>query len=166
MPCLPACCLVRGQREVRGPQWDQNTLCAAQRAPARCGVRFALKIAPNTALGPRTKPQYHLARCYRRLGSIVDADTRRGASKNDNESNGRERGRSCRPRLRSTAGARGRIVGLGADHSPIFERCPPYIYPKATARGVRVRRTWVCAGCAARSHDGRRPPQHRHIPCA
>ena len=94
-----------GQREVRGPQWDQNTLCAAQRAPARCGVRFVLKIAPNTALGPPTKPQCHLARCYRRLGSIVDADTRRGASKNDNESKGRERGRSCRPRLRSAARA-------------------------------------------------------------
>ena len=37
---------------------------AAQRAPARCGVRFVLKIAPNTALGPPTKPQCHLARCY------------------------------------------------------------------------------------------------------
>ena len=70
-----------GEREVRGGQWDQNTLCAAQRAPARCGVRFALKIAPNTALGPRTKPQCHLARCYRRLGSIVEAHTERSQQK-------------------------------------------------------------------------------------
>ena len=70
-----------GEREVRGGQWDQNTLCAAQRAPARCGVRFVLGIAPNPALGPPTKPQCRLARCYRRLGSIVDAYTERSQQK-------------------------------------------------------------------------------------
>ena len=46
----------------------------------------------------------------------------------------------------------------------IYSSVALHIYPKAIARGVRFRRTWVCAGCAARSHDGRRPPQHRHIP--
>ena len=45
----------------------------------------------------------------------------------------------------------------------IFERCPPYL--KATARGVYgVAALTGYVQAVRRLHDGRRPPQHRHIP--
>ena len=73
--------LLWGQREVRAPQWDQNTLCAAQRAPARYGVEFGLKIVSKPALCPPSDPRHHLARCYRCPGSVVEADAERSQQK-------------------------------------------------------------------------------------
>ena len=141
-----------GEREVRGGQWDQNTLCAAQRAPARCGVRFALKIAPNTALGPRTKPQCHLARCYRRLGSIVGAyihtdihslHTEEPAKTTTKAMDGREAGRVGR----ASDQQRGRVDGQWAWELAIhiYSRLPS-IHIRTQQHGVRFRR--LCGALA------------------
>ena len=71
----------------------------------RCGVEFGLKIAPKLALGPPSDPRHHLARCYRRPGSMVGADAERSQQKRQRkQGTGGEAGRrSCRPRLRSAA---------------------------------------------------------------
>ena len=70
-----------GEREVREDHFERSASGAAQRAPARYGVEFELKIVPKPALCPPSDPRHHLARCYRRPGSVVEADAEKSQQK-------------------------------------------------------------------------------------